>query len=182
MREVIKSIIIVSLIVILGISSTYAYMYFDTKKNNASSGEGGCFIVSYSGTAINSTDLVSTSDYHNGAHSVISLSKDSSCKIYTQASIYLNIGNGSTIPFNGSFDYVNAFRYKILNNGNEITSGVVRKNGDNDILLGTVSLGNTVKNYDIYLWIDSTLSNGHYDEEVFSGNLYAESVQTSTIQ
>ncbi len=181
LKRSIKYFIIILVIATLTISSTYAYLLLQVSSNQIS-GDGGCFQVSYSGTTINVLDMASSDTYTDGAHSTITLSKDSSCKIYTEAAIYLHVNDASTLPISSSMSASNAFKYNVLNNGNVVSSGVVRKSGSsNDILLGTYTLTDTVKSYDIYLWIDYNLSDGYYDQKVFSGYLYANSVQTSTI-
>ena len=63
---------------------------------------------------------------------------------------------------------------------NQISEGLITNKGD--ILLATVPITNTSTNYTIYIWVDSSLSNKQYDETKFTGYIYAESDQTSTIE
>ena len=182
-KDFIRSMIIVGLIVVFSISSTYAFMYYSANSDD-SSGTGGCFQVSYEGTAVNNVAVIAGDAYSDdgvSAHPIVKLSKASSCKIYTEASIYLSVNESSQIPLVQSNPASGAFKYKVMNGSTEVASGVINKSND-DILLGTVPLSNTVTTYDIYLWIDQTISNGAYDELSFSGKIYAQSVQSSGIK
>lgn len=173
--ENLKSIIILSLIVFFSLSGTYAYMQL-VATNNTATGQGGCFEVAYvGGQAITGASLVSTTNYLEGAHTQITLSKASNCKIYTEAQIMLSINTSTTtIPLNRS-----AFKYKILNGSTTVSTGTISTANPT---LANITLTNTATTYDIYLWIDSSISYGYYDNKTFSGYLYATSSQTSTIK
>ena len=179
-QEYLKSIIIIGLILLFSISSTYAFLTLNAT-NSSATGQGGCFVVSYSGDAITGIEVSSGAAYTSGAHSTVTLYKDSTCKIYSEASIYLHINTGSTIPLSPSNVAYESFKYKVMSGSTEISSGVVTGTIGNDFLLATVELSNTVKSYDVYFWIDSATSIGEYDAKSFSGYIYAISTQTSTV-
>ena len=159
-------------IVITG--STYAFQQLSATSTTAQS-QGGCFQVSYTGQDLNAGDLLSTNDYLNGAHTTDTLSKDSTCKIYTKASIYLHTNDSTTAPV----DTKPALKYKMFNGDNVVAQGLITNKGKS--LLTTVELTDTAVTYTIYFWIDSDLSDGAYHETSYSGYIYAESSQTSTI-
>ena len=161
-------------IVITG--STYAFMSFSAMSDSVANGQGGCFEVNYSAQEINHTNLSSTTNYWEGASSIITLSKSSSCKIYTQANIYVNTNQATTAPI----DTVPALKYRLYLESNLISEGLITQKGDT--LVATVPLTDTTINYTLYVWIDSSMSSGAYDNTIYSGYTYAESSQTSTIE
>lgn len=190
-KDIIRSIIIVGLIVTLTISSTYAFMNLNTD-NNSTTGNGGCFQVSYTGTAVTNIEIEAGGNYTDSgasAHPIVKLSKNSSCKIYTEASIYLTVDSTSQIPLAQSEvvnepTAINAFKYKVMKGSTEVSNGTLLKGnntGTYDILLATVPLTDTQTTYDIYLWLDMNLSLGAYHEKSFSGKIYAKSDQSSTL-
>ena len=155
--------------------STYAFKIISATSNVAT-GEGGCFQVNYSGQNLNAGDLLTTTNYLDGAHTTVTLSKDSTCKIYNEANIYLHTNDTTTAPI----DSKPALRYKLLSGENEISEGIISSKGD--YILATVPITDTATTYTVYLWIDSDLSEGAYHGTSFSGYIYAESAQTSTIE
>ena len=171
-------------IVITG--GTYAFMYYNASSDLAS-GTGGCFQVNYSGEVISnlSTNTVQTNEtgFDNdlvdgsiaNANTNVTLSKSSSCKIYTKANIYIHTNNETTAPI----ETVPALKYKITQGNNTIGAGVIDTKGD--FLLVTVPITDTALTYNIYLWIDSSISGGLYHDTTYSGYIYADSTQTSTI-
>ena len=161
-------------IVITG--STYAFMSISDMNNEVANGDGGCFEVSYTGQTLNAGTIISTTNYQESAHTTVTLSKDSSCKIYTEANIYLHTNNTTTAPV----DTIHAMKYIILNGTTQISEGLITSKGD--FIIATVPLTDTQKTYTIYLWIDSNLSGGAYHDTSYSGYIYAESAQTSTIE
>ena len=160
---------------ILLISGTYAYQYITTTNSNAT-GMGGCFNVNYTGQNIATTDLATTTNYQNGSKTTVTLSKHSSCKLYTEANIYLKTNNTTTAPI----ESVHALKYKVFNGTSQISEGTITTK--NDYLLATVPLTNTSTTYTVYLYIDIDISIGQYDGKSYSGYVYAESNQTSTIE
>ena len=80
--------IIFYIIIIVG--STYAFLYFQASKNNVTA-KAGCFEVNYTGEEIKHTNLSTTTNYLEGAKSTITISKANSCKIYTEANIYISM-------------------------------------------------------------------------------------------
>ncbi len=155
--------------------STYAFMNLAASSSTAS-GQGGCFEVSYTGQNLNAGNLLSTDDYLEGAHTTVTLSKASTCKIYTEANIYLHTNETATAPI----ESVKALRYKLMTGETTVSEGIVSNKGD--YLLATVPLTNTATTYTLYLWVDFNLSSGSYDETTYTGYIYADSNQTSTIE
>lgn len=177
-RENFKLSIIISLIVVISLSATYAYL--EIRGENTASGQGGCFEVNYTGQTINNSSLQSTTDYTQGAASNIVLSKNENCEIYTKASIYLHTNSGETnAPLSNG-----AMKYKIMQGTTEVATGVISAVTETteDQLLATVDLTTTDTTYTVYLWIDPTISQGTYHEKTYSGYLYASSTQTSTVK
>lgn len=156
------------------IGTTYAYMSIDAT-NSVATGDGGCFEVSYSGQNLNAGNVLSTVNYMEGAHTTVTLSKDTSCKIYSEANIYLHTDNSTTAPISS----IHALRYKIFMESTLLSEGVITNLGD--VLLATVPLTDNQVQYTVYLWIDSNLSSGSYDGTNYFGYIYAESNQTSTV-
>ncbi len=156
--------------------STYAYLYLENKNSNIT-GKGGCFVVDYQATSINASNLVSTVNYQDGASSVITISKNSSCNIYDYANIYLHTNENITAPITN----VQALRYKVTTDGGSYweRNGVITTKGDT--LLATVPITSEKTIYHVYLWIDSSVSLGHYDNISYSGYLYATSIQSSSV-
>ena len=150
-------------------------MSFSAISDGIANGQGGCFEVNYSAQEINASNLSSTTKYWEGASSTIILSKASSCKIYTEANIYVNTNQSSTAPI----DTVPALRYKLFMESNQISEGLITQKGDT--LVATVPLTDSTVNYTLYVWIDSSLSGGNYDNTSYSGQIFAESSQTSTV-
>lgn len=167
-------IIFIFAFVVLLIGSTYAYQQLGATSNTAQ-GQGGCFQVNYTGQNLDAGSIVSTDNYLNGAYTTITLSKNSTCKIYTEANIYLHTNNETTAPI----DTTEAMRYKLVTNDNVEYNGFVKKSCD--VLIATIPITNTSITYDIYVWVDSNLSEGAYHGTTYSGYIYAESSQTSTI-
>jgi len=174
----IKLSIIISLIVALSLSTTYAYIEI-TNDNNTASGDAGCFEVNYNAQAIDGTTLQSSDNYDPEKYSTVTLSKNENCEIYTEASIYLHTNSENTdAPLSDG-----AMKYKIMQGNTEIASGTINEvtQDSEDQLLKTVDLTENAITYTIYLWIDSTISQGSYDGKSYSGYLYARSTQSSTI-
>ena len=154
--------------------STYAYLYLGSN-NNDISGSGKCEGVNYKGENISASNLVSTTNYLEGAKSTITLSKNKDCTIYTYVNLYLYTNNTTTAPITT----VKALKYKIVSSNNVTYSGVVSYMGDT--LLATLPLDDKEVTYTIYLYIDSTLSLGNYNDKTYSGYIYATTEQTSTV-
>ena len=181
-KENIKLSTIISLVVIISLSATYAYIE-STFSNNEATGTGGCFEVNYSGQEINNSSLKSTSIYTEGASTDITLSKNSDCEIYTEASIYIYTNNATTAPISTH----EALKYKVvkLNYDGTITdidgaTGTITSIGDT-LLVENIELTTTPTTYAIYLWIDPAISGGSFNGTTYSGHIYASSTQSSTV-
>ena len=180
----IKLFFTILVLTIGALSVTYAFLNIASGEVTTPGSVAGCFEVDYTGTEINSADLASTTDYTQGAISTVSLSKDESCKIYTEASISIKTnGDNTTAPI----DTVKALKYKVYL-GDELQSeGVIDKlsvddgDGNDVLLLDGIELTDEVKEFEIYIWVDSKVSGGEYNGTTYSGYIYAESSQTSTI-
>ena len=178
-KENIKLSVTILLIIVFSLSVTYAWLELSAN-NSTSKNQSGCFIVNYEGQEINNASLKSTTNYQEGASSNIKLSKNSNCKIYTEASIYIHTNiEGTTAPLSNG-----AMKYKIMNGTTEIQSGVISEvtEGSENQLLATVPLTDTNVTYIVYLWIDPEISKGSYNGKTYSGYLYASSTQSSTIK
>ena len=79
---------------ILITGSTYVYLYLENN-NSIISGMGKCEGVNYKGANISNSNLVSTTNYLEGAKSTIHLSSSNDCQIYTLVSIYLHINDSA---------------------------------------------------------------------------------------
>lgn len=154
---------------------TYAYLSYNAVSENFGNGDGYCDRINYVSQAINSDDLLSSVDYLEGVNTTVTLSYDPSCAIYKIARIYLHTNTTTTAPI---VEYP-SIRYKVFNGSTLVSEGIISQLGDT--IMATVPLTLTATGYKVYLWIDSDLSDGHYHDTVFSGYIYAQSDQTSTI-
>ena len=145
------------------------------KKNTSVAGSAKCNGINYQGQEINASNLSSTTNYLEGAKSTITLSQSEDCKIYSYVNIYLHTNDNITAPI----DSVKALKYKLITEDKIEYNGTITTKGDS--LLAVVPLTSAPKNYQVYLWIDSEISSGQYDNKSFSGYIYATSEQSSTI-
>lgn len=164
---------------LLTVGTTYAFLDFN-ETNSTVSGVGACNDVNYTGEEITGADLVSTTTYTEGASSIVTLSKDADCAIYTIAHIKINTNDTTTAPI----DNIKALRYKVekISGDGEILSGgdgFIDQTGE--ITLASVTLTENITTYKVYLWVDASLSKGYYNDKTYSGYIFAESEQTSTI-
>lgn len=157
------------------LSGTYAFQALNAS-DSITTEQAGCFQVNYTGQNLTSSDISTTDIYSEGARATVTLSKASSCKIYTEANIYLKTNNTTTAPITT----VQALKYKVFSGEYQISEGTVTSL--NDYLLATVPLTDTSTVYTIYLWIDNVISAGYYTDTSYSGYIYANSTQTSTIE
>ncbi len=137
---------------------------------------GGCFNVNYTGENITTSSISTTTNYEDGSKTTVTLSKNSSCKLYKEANIYLHTNNNTTAPI----ETIPALKYKLYNGSSQISEGTITNK--NDYLLGTVPLTDTSTTYTVYLYIDPSISIGNYNGTSYSGYIYADSHQTSTIE
>lgn len=171
----IKLIIVIAIVMTTVISATYAFVNFIASKQTEET-KAGCFIVNYTGNILTNT-LVSTTNYLEGSHAQITLSKNENCKIYTTATIYAHTTE-TTAPINT----IQALKYKVFEGTTEKASGVITTSeNSNEVSLTSVVLEDTPKTYDIYIWVDKDISKGEYNNKTYSGYLYASSNQSSDI-
>lgn len=181
----IPMIIIIMILICLSLGSTYAFLQISSSGNNVT-GEGGCFVVNYTGEAGQyispSEKLTTSSDYTSGGSSTVTLSKNSDCKIYTKANIYLNTNENGTSP---DLLTENALKYTVVTKTNNtdtvIASGEITATSATK--LATVNLTETATTYTIYIWIDNSITYGStkiYDGLTYSGYIYADAQQEST--
>ena len=137
---------------------------------------GGCFNVNYTGENITTSSISTSTNYEEGSTTTVTLSKNSSCKLYTEANIYLKTNNTTTAPI----ESIPALKYKLYNGSSQISEGTITNKGD--YLLGVVPLTDTEITYTVYLYIDPSISIGNYNDKSYSGYIYATSNQTSTIE
>ena len=192
LKENIKLIILISLIAIISLSSTYAFIQLGATSNTAT-GTGGCFNVNYSGnsTDVNNSEVVTSTQYTTVKSTEIALYKSADCDIYTEALIYLHTdSSNNTAPLclnTNHSDYIDgccSMKYQVMQGNTVISSGIVNKpdNENDDQLLATVPLTTSSVSYDVYLWIDSSTSKGIYHGTTYSGSIYASAIQSSTIK
>ena len=174
-KKYIKLTILIIIFIALSLGATYAFLNIQ-KSNNNTTGTAGCFDISYTGTEIKHTNLSVTTNYLEGVNSTVTIAKDASCKIYNEAYIYIHVNDDITAPI----ETVQALRYKVMQGNNQIGEGLITNKGE--VLLATVPITTTSTTYNIYIWVDSSLSNKQYDNVKFTGYIYAESDQTSTIE
>ena len=151
------------------------YAYLEMKKNASVAGSAKCNGINYQGQEINASNLSSTTNYLEGTKSTITLSQSDDCKIYSYVNIYLHVNDNITAPL----ESVKALKYKLITEDKIEYNGTITTKGDS--LLAVVPLTSDPKSYQVYLWIDSGISNGQYDNKSFSGYIYATSEQSSTI-
>ena len=173
-RRLLSFVFFIVIYVIFITGSTYAFLNMSADSNTAT-GEGGCFEVSYSGENISSLSVVSSDDYQDGASTTVTISKDASCPIYTEASLYLHTNNTTTAPITIN----SALKYKIYRGSDLVANGSITEMGD--VLLTSLPITNTSITYTIYLYVDSVISGGLFNDTDYSGYIYATSHQTSTI-
>ncbi len=158
---------------ILTIGGTYAYLSLGNSNSTATGSV--CNTVVYTGENINAGNLTSTTNYLEGSKTNVTLSYGKDCSAYTLASIYLHTNDETTSPITS----VPAFKYKVFNGSTKVSEGVITAKGD--VKIATVPLTDTATTYNVYLYIDSNVSNGYFDNKTYSGYIYASTVQTSTI-
>lgn len=193
-KENIKLSITILLIVVFSLSVTYAWMELSANSNTSES-QSGCFVVNYNGQEINNQSLRSTTNYLEGASSNIILSKNSNCKIYTEASIYIHTNTEGTTLYSSEENENKlsngALKYKLVKvegegqtaTETEISTGSITTVGDT--LLNAeekITLTDYYITYKVYLWIDPEVSKGSYNGKTYSGYLYASSTQSSTVK
>ena len=174
-KNYIKLTLLIIIFIALSLGATYAFLNL-RQTNNNTTGKAGCFDISYTGTEIKHTNLSVTTNYLEGVNSTVTIAKDASCKIYNEAYIYIHVNDDITAPI----ETVQALRYKVMQGNNQIGEGLITNKGE--VLLATVPITTTSTTYNIYIWVDSSLSNKRYDNVKFTGYIYAESDQTSTIE
>lgn len=186
---VLRVLIIVAYALIIT-SGTYAYLQVGDSKN-AMSGQGECAEgILYQGTEIYHTNLSVTDNYLEGAKGTIQLTKNSSCKLYTKAKIYIHIDSFlHTDPTNSStttYDSNMIVNYKIMNGNTNVATGNFTPVVGTDVELTTsdVTLTESGILYTVYLWVEQndTLADRYFDNDEIVGYLYAYSTQTSTIR
>ncbi len=179
-KNIVKLLVLIILLITLALGGTYAFLTLSKNANNQKS-TAGCFKVNYTGQAINATNLSVTTNYLEGAKTTVSLSKASDCQAYTKANIYIHTNTqaeGTTAPIEKG-----ALKYKILNGTTVTSEGTITEKGATKTILSNVDVTTTATTYTIYIWIDSSLtSNREFDQTKYSGYIYADSTQTSTVK
>lgn len=176
--QYIKLVFLIILLITLTLGGTYAFLNAQIS-NNTTTGQAGCFQVSYSGQVINSSNLSATNNYLEGAKTEVTLKKDASCQIYTTSDIYIYTNSeGTTAPISDG-----ALKYKVLQGDTVKSEGTITQKGAQTLLLSNISLSTTATTYKIYIWVDSNVTTDRaYDKTKYSGYIYAESTQQSTVK
>lgn len=186
-----KLIITILVVITLSLSITYAYVEFAPTANTASEGEA-CFDIEYEGQDFSTSNIVSAESYSDGAKATVTLNLSEDCNITADANIYIHTNTGdseTTAPINE----VQALKYLIRSSDTEVdgTTGVIITEYEDeegntvikeDLQIASVELTTTPTSYEIYIWVDSEISQGNYNNTTYSGYIYAESIQTSTVK
>ncbi len=189
-------ILLIGAITIFSIGTTYAFLNINANSNNQT-GQSGCFEINYTGTigkydSIN--DELESSDTYTGPYendtgfASVKFSKASSCKIYDKLNIKLHTNSETSLQLLKE----GALKYRVVNSSNnsEYWDGEIKTTSTTSSELDTtlapnVALINTEKTYKIYLWVDTSIShnsNYNYDGLKYSGYIYADTTQSSTIK
>ena len=177
--------IIIVVIVTVLLSSTYAFLSLEDSTNSAT-GEGGCIDVNYEATVIDASNLISTDTEPTEAFSTITLSNKDNCEVYTEFVIKVNTSADETTANIGN----DALKYNVsCSVAGGVTSNVFTSSGSinvtGDLEIATFNFDEPtvdVATCDVYIWVDSSISKGSYNGETYSGYIYAESRQSSTVK
>lgn len=180
--QYLKLVFLIILLITLTLGATYAFLDLKASNDAAPTGQAGCFEVTYSGQIINSSNLSVTNNYLEGARTEVTLTKSASCQIYTLSNIYIYTNStGTTAPITDG-----ALKYKVLNGSTLQSEGTITQTDTATPLLENIPLSTTASTYTIYIWVDSNVTNSttsrSYDNTKYSGYIYAESTQQSTIK
>ncbi|MEE3343310.1 MAG: hypothetical protein VZS44_04380 [Bacilli bacterium] len=184
-KTYIKLVVLIIMFISLALGSTYAWLYLQKSTNSSDmTGNAGCFNVTYNSDAIKHTNLSSTTNYLEGARTDLTIQKDSTCKIYTKASIYIYTNASSLTSIGTSTFATGAVKYTVVNSSNTVISqGSITTSGDKKIANNIDIPEGTASTFRIYIWIDSSITNNrNYDEKNYSGYFYAISDQQSGIK
>lgn len=173
-RNNVVTFVFVGVIVLSVLGATYAFINLNAE-NSTAQGVGGCFEVDYVGTSISNSNLVSGTSYSSGAKASVKLAKKATCEIYTKADIVIETDKSTTANIASG-----ALKYVVMNGSNQVSSGAITSIGQTK--LATVTLGTSPVDYSVYIWVDANVSNGSFNGKTYLGEIYAEAVQSSTIQ
>jgi len=173
-KKIVKFILFLFIYSLTITGSTYAILTLNAQ-NNTMTGSGYCNNINYTAEIIDSSSITSTENYLEGAKTNITISNNTNCRIYTLAHIYLYTNESTTSPI----EEVPALKYKVFDGEILIKEGTITQK--KDTLIATVPLSHISTTYTVYTYIDSSISNGSYNNTNYSGYIYATTEQTSTI-
>lgn len=181
--KITTSILIVSIIIIIVVGITYAYVTWSSGKINAI-GNSECFNVLYvKGQDIGSDQSVATlmpsNDYTGGLSSTVKMGFSSSCtNVSGTGIIKLNTldTTSSNLYRTGLLNYV------VLKNGTKLKEGNITGFGTTNIdvgLLKKISNIDDADSYTVYVWISNNLVQNEDAFSSYYGNIAASAEQVS---
>lgn len=176
-NKIITNILIISIIIILVVGITYAFITW-TSDNINTTGSSECFEVLYSkGTDIGSDQSISTlmpsGDYTGGLSTTVKIGFSSSCTNVSGKGI-ITLNTSSTTSSNlfkeGLLNYV------VLKNNTKLTEGSITSYNPIKIDLGTLSKVSSISSadkYTVYVWIDNELVTNDDYASKYNGSISA---------
>lgn len=166
-KKLLYSLLMVLLIVIVSVSITYAWLSWSGVVNI--SGTSECFDVNYVkgqdiGSDSNPAKFSLASTYDEGLSSVIKVNLKDTCTISNgTGTLYLNTDSTTSNILLTS----NVLKYQVVEDGNEVASGIVNSTGDLPIY-SNIEINNEVKELTVYIWIDGSLVNNDNSNDILS--------------
>lgn len=167
-NKVTTSILIVSIIIIVVVGVTFAYITWTSDKIN-NTGTSECFDVLYVkgqdiGSDSNPANFTLASSYTEGLSSVIKVNLNDTCTILNgTGTLYLNTDSTTSSILLTS----NVLKYQVLDGTNEVGSGVITSI-DTIEIYSNIPITNEEKEITVYIWIDGSLVNNDNSSEILS--------------
>lgn len=166
-------ILVLVLVTVLVIGSTYAWYAVGATDNSQYNGSSKCFTVNYSHGSDISGVIDMSSTYTGGKSTTITISVPASCTD-VNAKIYLHTNSSSSTAFKQASS--NAGKVTLVKSGsNPITTTL---NGVEDLLLTSfdISAGGSAT-YTAYFWVDGAIAGNSWASASYSGYLYTTYTQ-----
>lgn len=166
-------ILVLTLVMVLVIGSTYAWYVIGTTDNSQYNGSTKCFTVNYSHGSDISGVIDMSSTYTGGKSTTITISVPASCAD-VNAKIYLHTNSSSSSVFKQASS--NAGKVTLVKSGaNPITTTL---NASTDLLLTSfdVNAGGSAT-YTAYFWVDGAIATNTWASASYSGYLYTTYTQ-----
>lgn len=176
-KKIMLVILGVMLLIILVSGITYAaFMWTSDPNKGYIDLNSQCFDVIYvKGEDITGSNIKLGTSYKDGSVTTeIKVNISDSCKILGTGTLYLNTKDVTSAAFVSN----NVLNYQVLDNGSEVSSGVVNTKGKIPIYEG-FEVNYDVKTLSIYLWVNTlnvTDANvdALYNDAVYSGSISLE--------